>query len=175
MRVILKQFYKLKKENPKKTIDFEDLENVWGFNFENKQPYLDTYIHITSETNFFELGGYFSEKTWKPMGHLQPFIFMGPAYGLEELKKLGFKTFAPFIDESYDLELDPEKRFRMIINEIHRLSLLSMEEIHNWYSSIFYDVLIYNQQKLFHHTSQSNETKELEIKFKQLFYDNTTL
>ena len=175
MRVILKQFYKLKKENPKKTIDFEDLENVWGFNFENKQPYLDTYIHITSETNFFELGGYFSEKTWKPMGHLQPFIFMGPAYGLQELKKLGFKTFAPFIDESYDLELDPEKRFKMIINEIHRLSLLSMEEIHNWYNSIFYDVLIYNQQNLFHHTSQFNETKELEIKFKQLFYDNTKL
>jgi hypothetical protein len=173
MKIIIKQFYKLKKENPKKTIDYDDLENVWGFNFENKEPYLSSYIHITSETNFFELGGYFSEKTWKPIGHLQPFVFMGPAYGLEELKKLGFKTFSPFIDESYDLELDPERRFKMIIDEIYRLSQLPIEEMHNWYNSIFNDILLYNQKKLFNYTDYAIDKNIIENKFKQLFYGNT--
>ncbi len=172
---IIKQFNILKIEKPKKIIDYEDLDNVWGFNFEKKEPYLDSYIHITSETNFFELGGYFSEKTWKPIGHLQPFIFMGPAYGLAELKKLGFKTFSPFIDESYDSEVDPEKRFKMIIAEIDRLSKLSINEIHDWYHSIFNDILLYNQNQLFSYVNYDLEKTIVETKFKQLFYDNTKI
>lgn len=72
------EYEKLKNTEPVKTVDFHDLKKVWGFNFEDKKAYLQSYIHITPETNFFENGGYFSEKTWKPMGHLQPFIFMGP-------------------------------------------------------------------------------------------------
>ena len=168
INAILKQFYKLKKENPKQIIDYENLEDVWGFNFENKEPYLNSYIHITSETTFFEIGGYFSEKTWKPIGHLQPFIFMGPAYGLSELKRLGFKTFSPFINESYDLEMDPEKRFKMIINEIHRLSLLSMEEIHNWYNSIYENTILYNQKLLFDNSDYIKTKNNVIDKFKQL-------
>lgn len=169
------EYEKLKKENPKQIIDYDDLVNVWGFNFENKEPYLNSYIHITSETNFFEIGGYLSEKTWKPIGHLQPFIFMGPAFALVELRKLGFKTFAPFIDESYDIELDPELRFKMIMSEIERLSKLDIKEIHEWYNSIYSDILIHNQNLLF---SYSEDKKSLDIvinQFKNLFYDNTTL
>ena len=172
---LIKHFYKLKKEKPKQTIDYEDLENVWGFNFENKEPYLNSYIHITSETNFFEIGGYFSEKTWKPIGHLQPFIFMGPANGLKEMKKLGFKTFSPYICEDYDNELDPEKRFNMIIDEIERLSKIPIEEIHEWYKSIYENVLVYNQKKLFEYADYKVNEKLVQDKFKQLFYGNTEL
>jgi hypothetical protein len=168
VNIILKEFYKLKKDNPKQIIDYENLEDVWGFNFESKEPYLDSYIHITSETTFFEIGGYFSEKTWKPIGHLQPFIFMGPAYGLEELKKLGFKTFSPFIDESYDLEMDPERRFKMIMDEIYRLSQLSIEEMHDWYNSIYKDILLYNQKLLFNNSDYIKTKSVVENKFKEL-------
>ncbi len=157
------------------TRHFEDLENVWGFNFENKEPYLDSYIHITSETNFFEIGGYFSEKTWKPMGHLQPFIFMGPANALKELKKLGFRTFAPFIDESYDNELDPELRFKMIMAEIERLSKMDINEIHNWYKTIFNSILLHNQNVLFSNADYMLNAGNVKEQFKKLFYDNTTL
>jgi len=140
------EYDKLKLTKPISILDFENLEEVWGFNFEDKRIYLQSYIHITSETNFFETGGYFSEKTWKPMGHLQPFIFMGPANGLKEIRKFGFKTFSPFINESYDEETDDKLRFKMIIDEIERLSKLSLEEIHSWYHSIFEDILVYNQE-----------------------------
>ncbi len=174
-KVLSDEFARLKNEIPKRTIDFEDLENVWGFNFENKEPYLDSYIHITSETNFFEIGGYFSEKTWKPMGHLQPFIFMGPANALKELKKLGFRTFAPFIDESYDNELDPELRFKMIMAEIERLSKMDINEIHNWYKTIFNSILLHNQNVLFSNADYMLNAGNVKEQFKKLFYDNTTL
>jgi hypothetical protein len=171
---IITSFNYLKENDPKHVIDYDDLENVWGFNFERKEPYLDSYIHIISETNFFEIGGYFSEKTWKPIGHLQPFIFMGPAYGLAELKKLGFKTFAPFIDESYDLELDPTIRYKKILIELERLSKLSLQEIHDWYHSIFDNVILYNQSKLFdnydYHITKNDVTNKL---LKSINYDNT--
>lgn len=173
---IIDSFNYLTNEKPISIIDYEDLENVWGFNFEQKEPYLNSYIHITSETNFFEIGGYFSEKTWKPIGHLQPFIFMGPAYGLSELKKLGFKTFSPFIDESYDLELNPATRYKMILSEINRISKLSITEIHNWYHSIFYDIILYNQTKLFSnydYTDTRNKVKEKLLK--SIKHDNTAL
>jgi len=174
-KFLIKKFYNLKKENPKQIIDYNDLQNVWGFNFETKEPYIDSYIHITAETNFFEIGGYFSEKTWKPIGHLQPFIFMGPAYGLKEIKKLGFKTFSPFIDESYDEELDPEKRFNMIIKEIERLSKIPIEEIHEWYKSIYEDILIYNRNLFFDYADFSKNETIIKNKFKEFFYDKTTL
>jgi len=157
------EYQNLKQNKPVSTLDYDNLENVWGFNFENKRIYLQSYIHITSETNFFENGGYFSEKTWKPIGHLQPFIFMGPAHGLKEIKRFGFKTFSPFIDESYDDEENGAERFKMIINEIERLSKFSLEEIHNWYHSIFEDVLVYNQ-KLFLTYADGKLMKEFFIK-----------
>lgn len=173
IKLIQNEFELLKASNPKKTIDYEDLENVWGFNFEKKESYLDSYIHITSETNFFEIGGYLSEKTWKPFGHLQPFIFLGPAFALRELKNLGFKTFSPFIDESYDNELDPELRFKMVIKEIERISQIDIMEIHNWYNSIYNDILVHNQKILFENSDYLKNSNFVEEKFKNLFYDNS--
>jgi hypothetical protein len=109
------------------------------------------------------------------MGHLQPFIFMGPAHGLQELKKLGFRTFAPFIDESYDTELDPELRFKMIMAEIERLSNLDINEIHNWYKNIFNTILLHNQNVLFSNANYMLNAGNVKEQFKKLFYDNTTL
>jgi hypothetical protein len=140
----------------KKTIDYTDLESVWGFNFENKEPYLDSYIHILSETNFYETGLYLSEKTWKPIGHLQPFIMVNKPGALKELHNLGFKTFAPFINEEYDTIENDSERMEFIYSEILRLNALPIEEIHNWYKSI-YDILIYNRNLLFEYSDKKDE------------------
>jgi hypothetical protein len=100
---------------------------------------------------------------------------MGPANGLKELKKLGFKTFSPYICEDYDNELDPEKRFNMIISEIERLSKIPMEEIHEWYKSIYEDILLYNQKKFFEYADYKVNEKVISQQFNKLFYGNTTL
>lgn len=146
-------------KNKKEIIDFDDIDSVWGFNFENKEPYISSYIHICNETNFYEDGLYLSEKTWKPMGHLQPFIQVNKSGALKELKKLGFKTFEPFIDESYDNEEDDRKRIKKISDEIKRINNLPIKEIHDWYYSIK-EILIYNQKLLFNFAETKQETEK---------------
>lgn len=122
--------------------------NGFATNNNKKDLYLDSYIHIVSETIFGEgdpKNPFFSEKTFHPIINLQPFIYVGSPYSLKTLQELGFKTFHPFIDESYDSEEDPKIRMTMIANEIEKFSKMSIEDIHNWYYSLT-DILIHNQK-----------------------------
>ena len=112
-----------------------------------KDWYSDTYINLVTET-FFGKNVFLSEKIFKPLSNLQPFIVLGDYCTLKELKRLGFKTFEPFIDESYDLEIDAKIRILKIEKEIEKLKNKSIEEIHNWYYSIK-DILLYNQKHLY--------------------------
>ncbi len=110
-----------------------------------KDLYLQSYIQLVSETMFGdERSPFFSEKIWRPIINMQPFIVMGSQNSLYILKSLGFKTFSPFIDESYDTELDPVIRFKKIMDEVVRINNMDIKEIHEWYYSIV-DKLIYNQ------------------------------
>ena len=121
-----------------------------GFSIANnrKDLYTDTYVHLTVETRFEHgLTPFISEKTWRPIINLQPFIMIGNVYSLKFLQDLGFKTFSPFIDESYDNETDYRIRFSKIEKEIEKLNNLPIEELHDWYYSIK-DILLYNQEHL---------------------------
>ena len=92
--------------------------------------YKDTYFSIVSETYFFEeIGRFISEKTFKPIAYHHPFILVTSPKSLELLRDLGYRTFHPYIDESYDQEEDNVKRMKMILREIERLSNMSTDEI----------------------------------------------
>lgn len=111
--------------------------------------YENSYIHIITETDFEHVDTpFFSEKTWRPILNLQPFLYMGNPNSLAKLRELGFKTFEPFIDESYDLILDDAERFAAISTEIIKLNKLSIDEIHQWVMFIK-DTLVYNQKLLY--------------------------
>jgi hypothetical protein len=133
-----------------------------------KEWYSETYVNLVTET-FFGPNVFLSEKIFKPISNLQPFIVLGDYRMLAELRKLGFKTFEPFIDESYDEEIDPYKRMEKIEIEIVKLKNKTIEEIHNWYYSII-DVLLYNQQHLY--TFEKYEC--FETIFEQIKIDYTT-
>jgi hypothetical protein len=62
---------------------------------------------------------------------------------LKLFKDLGYKTFDKIIDESYDEEIDNDKRFFMILDEINSLSKMSIDEVHDMYLSVK-DILEYN-------------------------------
>lgn len=134
-------------------LDTHHLEPHQKFGFptnnNKKELYLNSYVHITSETVFYEEVScpFFSEKTFHAMVNLQPFVYVGCPGALKQLHKWDIKTFAPFIDESYDDEYDPKKRFKMIEHEIKKLNDLSMQELHDWYYSIA-DILTHNQRAL---------------------------
>jgi hypothetical protein len=121
-----------------------------SFNIANnlKELYTSSYVHLTTETRFeYGESPFITEKTWRPIINLQPFIMIGNAGTLKFLHNMGFKTFNGYIDESYDLEFDPVKRFSMIEKEIVKLNNMSLEELHNWYYSMT-DILLYNQEHL---------------------------
>ena len=114
-----------------------------GYGWENKQPYLDSYLNITTETDFLNPTGYASEKVWKPFGFFQPVLLVGSPNTLEFVRSFGFKTFNGFIDESYDKETDNAKRFELIEKEIVKFSKMSKQEVHDWYWSME-DILVHN-------------------------------
>ncbi len=122
----------------------------FGATNNKKEWYSQTYVNLVTET-FFGRNVFLSEKIFKPLSNLQPFIVLGDYGTLAELRRLGFKTFEPFIDESYDLEIDPIARMEKIEKEIEKLANKSIEEIHEWYYSIK-DILIYNQNHMYSFT-----------------------
>ena len=94
--------------------------------------YMNTYFSVVNETNFFkDLGEaiFFSEKVFKPMIKCHPFILGARPYSLAKLRELGYKTFSPYIDESYDNETNDYKRLSMIVEETKRLSNLNDNEL----------------------------------------------
>jgi hypothetical protein len=68
-----------------------------------------------------------TEKVYKAIGCGRPFIMFTTPYFLKEFKQLGFKTFSPFIDETYDSIEDNVKRLNAIVEEIKRLSNLKQD------------------------------------------------
>ena len=94
--------------------------------------YQNSYFSIVNETNFFKDVGeaiFLSEKIFKPVLKMHPFILASRPYSMRKFAEIGYKTFSPYIDESYDLEEDDSKRLLMIIEETKRLCNLSKTEL----------------------------------------------
>jgi hypothetical protein len=124
------------------------LDEEWGDRFRERNNaflmssteylYRDTYFSLVTETTclgdagdvgFTGSGRIFSEKTFKPIAHGHPFIIAGRPRSLELLRSLGFKTFFPWINESYDYEEDGATRMLMIANEVKRLAELPPDQL----------------------------------------------
>lgn len=56
-----------------------------------------------------------TEKTIKPIAAGMPFVMVSCHKFLHRLRKMGFKTFHPFIDESYDLITSHDRRIEMAV------------------------------------------------------------
>lgn len=92
--------------------------------------YRDTYFSIVSETHFFDSPGRFlTEKTFKPIAFKHPILMISSPHSLELLKTMGYKTFHPYINESYDTIQDDESRMMAILIEANRLANLSHDEV----------------------------------------------
>jgi hypothetical protein len=70
----------------------------------------------------------FTEKEIKPILARHPFIIHNLSGVLAHLKNMGFLTFERWFDESYDEEVDDNKRLIKITDEVKRLSELSFDQ-----------------------------------------------
>lgn len=97
--------------------------------------YQNSWVSIITESSYFkyESSVFISEKTFKPISCMQPFIIVGSKNSLKYLRKLGYKTFDGFIDESYD-NLDDEDRFFAIALAIQKIK--NIEDKAAWYESM---------------------------------------
>lgn len=153
-------------------LDIQDLTKIAGFGFENKDIYLKTYLSIVTESIFFQEhtdfpSGYLSEKVWKPIGHCQPFILAGPSKSLEHIReRFGYKTFHPYIDESYDNEDDDLKRLQMIQIEIAKFANKTKEEKDEFLNNVK-EICLYNQNLFLEYGKNSylklHSNKEMQL------------
>ena len=85
-----------------------------------------SYLHIVCETFVSHI--FFSEKTYKPIKYFQPFVLINGQYSLQYLRNTGYRTFSGYIDESYDLESDNERRIELAIQA--SLDFINREDLH---------------------------------------------
>lgn len=159
------EFAELIKETSR-YIDVEDLVNVSGYGFENKDMYLKTYISLVTESIFFQSDidyptGFISEKIWKPVGQCQPFILAGPSKSLRYIKeRFGFKSFHPYIDETYDDVDDDMERLNMILLEIEKFSSKTKSEKIEFLENVK-DICVYNQKLFLEYDNNQNELRKV--------------
>lgn len=103
-----------------------------------KELYENSYFSLVSETNFFDDNSiFFTEKIFKPITFKHPFLLISSPNQLEHLRGIGYKTFHPFIDESYDTEPNDLNRLVLILNEVERLSKLSDNELKKFLEGVY--------------------------------------
>jgi hypothetical protein len=103
------------------------------YNFElivgaERKPYNEYFMEIVVETDTTS-NKWLTEKTIKNLYVGKAFIVMSGAGALEQLHQAGFKTFSPWIDESYDLIDNNYLRFEAIQREIDRIAAMSYDDI----------------------------------------------
>ena len=111
----------------------------------NKDFYTNAYFNFVVETHFDNNTCFLTEKTFKPILNLQPFIIIGNPGSLKLLNDLGYKTFGDVIRESYDEEIDHKDRMGSLLKISHDLCMLS-DKHHLRIQHIISDVLAHNQK-----------------------------
>jgi len=104
-----------------------DDSNYRGYPYD-PNLYRKTAISIVAETNDIPVDGiptleqfWVTEKICRTMYNFHPFVVLSTPYFLKNLRELGYQTFDCVIDESYDLQQDPELRLEMAIDSAQKL------------------------------------------------------
>ena len=116
--------------------------------------FLDSWVSVISEASFADCDNelFLSEKIFKPIACHHPFIIFGNKNSLHELRKMGYKTFNGFIDESYDT-LPTFERLDAIIESIKKIIAIKDKTL--WYNSMK-DILVHNYNTLISNSQKIN-------------------
>jgi hypothetical protein len=93
------------------------------------QEYRRSWFTVVTETGMMDRLHRVTEKTFKPILNLHPFIVLGDPGSLSLVREYGFQTFQGFFDESYDLEPNRRRRFEMVYGEVVRLARMDEAEL----------------------------------------------
>lgn len=96
--------------------------------------YRQTFFSVVSESNV--ITRFQTEKTFKPIANMHPFILIAAPGMLALLKEQGFETFPELFDESYDIEQNHVKRVLMVLDEIEKFTKLPIQHKKDIFNSI---------------------------------------
>ena len=90
---------------------------------------ISSFLHVVTETCFWDQKKHLTEKIFKPIVLKQPFVLLGSEGNLSYLKEYGFKTFDKWWDESYDSKKNIGDRIDGIVSQIEMLNKLSKQQL----------------------------------------------
>jgi hypothetical protein len=134
--------------------------------------YKTTWVSLITESSYFdyEHSVFISEKTFKPIACMQPFIIVGSKHTLKYLRKLGYRTFDGYIDESYD-DLEDQERFLAVISALEKIR--QIEDKVSWIESMR-EILEHNHRLFLSiGTTHSIEYQEITKYYANYFRDIT--
>lgn len=95
--------------------------------------YLKSFCAVVTESVYAQPMGMFSEKTLNAIKLGRPFVLVAPPTTLEYMKKIGFRTFDKFWDESYDQEQCHTVRLQKIfkvLDYINSKDITELQQLH---------------------------------------------
>ena len=130
------------------TWDEKSEHDITGFSQMNTMKIVsDSFLSLVAETLWDTDEPFWSEKTLKPILLLRPFILLSTPGTLKLLRKLGFKTFGKFWDESYDLEKNSGKRFEMVMKIVDVIREKTIPELEVMLKEM-QSILIHNRKQV---------------------------
>ena len=100
-----------------------------------QQHYQSYFLEIVAETNTYS-NRFFTEKTVKNFHLGKPFLLLNGQNSLAHLQSLGFQTFSPWIDESYDTVSDINLRLATILTEVDRLAAIPLADLQQMHTEM---------------------------------------
>lgn len=135
---------------------------------------MESFLHVVTETCFWESKEHLTEKIFKPIVARQPFILLGCANNLKYLKSYGFKTFDSWWDESYDRIEDPVERIQAVVKIIKDICLMPTEELERMLNGMQY-ILDYNYNLFYSKEFISNAWNELTKNLEEAYVQSQPL
>jgi hypothetical protein len=115
--------------------------------------YNHIFVDLVGETYIHGLTFYPTEKTWRPVYTLTPFVISGPQGFVDNLRsRYGVRTFSQWWDESYD-NYQNYQRIEKIYSVIEFLDSLSLSDRLTMYQEML-PTLRHNQQIIIKHNDQ---------------------
>lgn len=98
----------------------------------NTSDYQNNAIEIVLETIFDDPRNHLTEKSLRPIATGTPFMLVSSPGSLQYLKRYGFETFSPLINEQYDSIADPVQRMQAIAEEMSRIQSLGATQFNEF-------------------------------------------
>lgn len=101
---------------------YDDADTVSSSFLPHRKLFNDCLVNVILETTaYYTDSPFLTEKTFKVLINARPFVILGDTNCLAKLKQEGFKTFDKFCDESYDTEIDLDKRIEKTLDSTIQL------------------------------------------------------